>query len=259
MRRVMRAWGVMAKNEITARMSYRFDFVTGIVVSLLGEMLLPVITLVIYSTGAAFPGWSFDEALLIQSIFIMSKAVSSTFFFGMTHIVMEHVREGTFDLFLIKPVPVSLAAVGMSFSVDGICVFAGGLAMFVYSLSKIGGAAGWPQFILVFIMAVLVLLGFTFIMSATMFRWVGNSRIYEIFESLISFGRYPASIYSKAFSAVITYVIPAALLGTIPAEALLRPGGWGNTALASVFAAVFMGAGYLIWRVMLRSYSSAGG
>lgn len=242
-------------------MAYRFDFFTGVLVSLAGEMLLPLITLLIYATGASFPGWSYHEVLLIQAIFILSTAVANTLFFRMVILVMEHVREGTFDLFLIKPAPVSLVAAGMSFSFEGVFVFLGGLGLFIYALSFLPGPGlfAWLQFILVFVLAVAVLLGFIFIMAATMFKWVGNSRLFEIFESITQFGRYPVSIYAKAFQVVITYALPVALLGPIPAAALLKPGSTGNLLLAVIFAAVFCGIGYFIWRLMLRSYSSAGG
>jgi ABC-2 type transport system permease protein len=191
----------------------------------------------------------------------MSTAVANTFFFRLIGIVMENVREGTFDLFLLKPAPVSLVAVGMSFSFEGVVVFLGGLGIFIYALAFLPtpGIFSWLQFVLVFILAAAVLMGFTFIMAATSFKWVGNSRLFEIFESVTSFGRYPASIYSKSFQAVITYVLPVALLGPIPAAVLLKPGSFLNTLLAAVFAVIFWGVGYAIWKLMLRSYTSAGG
>jgi ABC-2 type transport system permease protein len=261
MRRLLRTYRVLIKNELASRMAYRFDFFTGILVSMVGEMLLPVITLIIYSTGAAFPGWSFHEVLLIQSVFIMSTALSGMLFFGVVILVMEHIREGTFDLFLIKPAPVTLLTVGMSFSFEHIFVFSGGLALFIYALSALPspGFLAWVQFVLVFFLAIAVLLGIVFLMAATLFKWVGNSRLFEVFESITQFGRYPASIYSKSFRALITYAVPVALLGTIPASVLLKPDSVSGLLLAGFFAFLFLGIGFSVWKLMLRSYSSTGG
>lgn len=261
MMRLLRTYRVLIKNELTSRMAYRFDFFSGVVVSLIGQMLLPVITLIIYSTGASFPGWSYHEVLLIQSIFIMSTSLSNALFFGVVVLVMEHIREGTFDLYLIKPARVTLLAVGRSFSFEGIFVFLGGLALFIYALSALPAPepAAWVRFVLAFILAIAVLLGITFMIAATLFKWVGNSRLFEVYESIIEFGRYPASIYSKSFRAVITYAVPVALLGTIPASELLKPDSAGGLLLAAVFAFVFLGVGFTVWRLMLKSYSSTGG
>jgi ABC-2 type transport system permease protein len=261
MMRLLRTYRVLIRNELTSRMAYRFDFFSGIVVSLIGQMLLPIVTLIIYAAGASFPGWNYHEVLLIQSVFIMSTSVANTLFFGVVILVMEHIREGTFDLYLIKPAPVTLLAVGRSFSFEGVFVFAGGLALFIYALSAlpIPGALAWVQFVLVFLLAVAVLLGITFLIAATLFKWVGNSRLFEVYESVIEFGRYPASIYSKSFRAVITYAVPVALLGTIPASVLLKPGSVGGLLLAALFAFVFLGIGFAVWKLMLKSYSSTGG
>ncbi|NLA86448.1 MAG: multidrug ABC transporter permease [Clostridiales bacterium] len=261
MRRLFRTYGVLIKNELNSRMAYRFDFFTGLFVSLLGEMLLPVITLVIYSTGAAFPGWSYHEVLLIQSVFIMSTAVANTLFFGVVVLVMEHIREGTFDLYLIKPAPVTLLVIGRAFSFEHVFVFSGGLALFICAVLALPapGILAWVQFVLVFLLAIAVLMGFVFLMAATLFKWVGNSRLFEVFEAITQFGRYPASIYSKSFRALITYAVPVALLGTIPAAALLKPDSTNGLLLAVVFAFVFLGIGFSVWKLMLKSYSSTGG
>jgi ABC-2 type transport system permease protein len=83
--------------------------------------------------------------------------------------------------------------------------------------------------------------------------------LFEVFASITQFGRYPASIYSISFRAVITYAVPVALLGTIPASVLLKPDSAAGLLLAVVFAFVFLGIGFTIWSLMLRSYSSTGG
>jgi ABC-2 type transport system permease protein len=242
-------------------MAYRFDFFTAIFVSLLGEMLLPLVTLVIYSTGAAFPGWSYHEVLLIQSVFIMSTAFANMLFFGVVVLMMDHIREGTFDLYLIKPAPVTLLIIGRSFSFEHLFVFLGGVALFIYALTALPapGLFEWLQFVLVFLLSTAVLLGFVFLMAATLFKWVGNSRLFEVFESITQFGRYPASIYSKSFRALITYAVPVALLGTIPASVLLKPDSITGLLLAVVFAFVFLTIGFSVWKLMLKSYSSTGG
>ena len=49
-------------------------------------------------------------------------------------------------------------------------------------------------------------------MSGTLFKWVGNSRIYEIFNTITQFGLFPKTIYSRAFQNLLTYFIPVAML-----------------------------------------------
>lgn len=261
MSRIYRTFRVLVSNELSARMAYRGDFAIGVVVSLVTQMLLPMMTVLIYGAGASYPGWTLYEALLVQAIFIMSNSVAGIFFFGMVGVVLNHIRQGTFDLFMIKPAPAALLAAGMSFSLDSVFELAGGLLLFIVAYANTGGAdgSGWIKFTIVFVMSILVLLGFTFLISAVLFKWVGNSRMFEIFMSVARFGQYPASVYPKAFRIVISYVFPVALFGSVPAEVLLKPTGTLDVVLAAVFAVVFLGAGYSVWRLMLRIYTSSGG
>jgi len=91
-----------------------------------------------------------------------------------------------------------------------------------------------------------------------MFKWVGNSRIYEIFDSITAFGNYPRSIFSKAFQNLISYIIPIAIIGFFPASALLGKSIDGALAAMGI-CLVFFIFSMLFWRKMLSLYTSAGG
>jgi ABC-2 type transport system permease protein len=75
---------------------------------------------------------------------------------------------------------------------------------------------------------------------------------------MVSFGNFPRSIFSRAFQTIITYIIPIAAVGFLPASVLLgkRPEGIITTgAVCLIF--LFVSGGF--WRLMLKQYTSAGG
>jgi ABC-2 type transport system permease protein len=264
MRRALRIFAVAAKNNLAARMAYRGDFFVGITINVLGELLLPLLTVLIYRSGASFPGWSLYEAMMLQGIFMMSTGLSYALFFGMTGAVMNAVREGSFDLIMIRPAPAALLSVALSVNLENMAVFGSGLLIFLAAASEghiVVTPAGAVWFAVFFLAGIAVMLSFALLMSATMFKWVGNSRIFEIFETISGFGRYPAAIFPGVFRVLITNVLPVAVLGAVPAALLLGkqpPGSWG-LALTALCCAVFLCLGRLAWRVALRSYVSAGG
>jgi ABC-2 type transport system permease protein len=190
--------------------------------------------------------------------------MSYALFFNMTGTVMSAVREGSFDLMLIRPAPAAFLSVMQSLSMEDGVVFLSGLAIFLYAAANLHIALGvasiiWPA--ILFVAGIAVLFGFTLIMSAIMFKWVGNSRIFEIFESIAGFGRYPSIIFPGAFRLIATYIIPVAALGSLPAEVFL---GKQPAALAQLFPVVlccagFVLFGYFIWKATIRSYISSGG
>jgi ABC-2 type transport system permease protein len=116
----------------------------------------------------------------------------------------------------------------------------------------------WLQFGALFVIGLTVMMGIALLMAATSFKWVGNSRIPEIFDSVRSFGKYPQSIFPKAIKVITSYLVPVAMIGYFPAAALL---GRGNTGLfiAVIPCILFMTTGILLYRSMVRLYQGVGG
>jgi ABC-2 type transport system permease protein len=248
------------KIALANRLAYRGDFFLSALIMLLAEFIIPLVTLLIYQTGAAFPGWTLYEVLLIQAIFLLAKGVAQPAFFGMIFNTLVRIREGTFDLLLIKPRSALFMSIVTAFDTEDIGKFIGGLTLFSYALLHLPfpGLWNWLQFFLLFLLSLVVLFSFAVTMAGTVFIWVGNSRVYEIFDCLTSFGLYPVSIFSKPAQIILTAAIPVAMIGFFPAAALLgKPtGALGITAIISLG---FLILSLVFWKTMLKQHTSAGG
>lgn len=244
----------------SAAAAYRPDFFLGLLIHLAGNMLLPLLTILIYANGAAFPGWSFHESLLIQSVFMLSMGVCAPFFGNMVWMTMDYVREGTYDLLMLKPGSPIFITVAGSFGFEHTGALAGGIVMFVYSMANRHAPpfSGMLLFILLFTMGVCLYLGCILLMSAACFKWVGNSRLFEIYDALAMFGRYPSTIFSGTLRAAVTYAVPVAMLGFLPATALLGR-VTGEMLFGSLACLAFLAMGWGVYRRMLYLYQSAGG
>jgi len=103
-----------------------------------------------------------------------------------------------------------------------------------------------------------VMAGINLIMAATSFKWVGNSRIPEIFNSILAFGQYPVSILPKAIKGIVTFIIPVAMIGFYPASALLgRMDAIFLIAVVPCF--LFLYIGVMMYLYMIRLYEGVGG
>ena len=99
---------------------------------------------------------------------------------------------------------------------------------------------------------------FALFMAGLGIVWVGNYRIYDIFMSVIDFGLYPKSIFTKTFQSILTYIIPVSLLASYPASALL--GDLDQSVfMALLSSVVFLLLGFMFYFKMVRNYTSAGG
>lgn len=260
MKRYLLIYKECIKIVFAAASAYRMNFLLNSIIMLLGDILFPLITLLIYGSGAGFKGWTMYEVLLIQSVFTMSMAIADMTFNGIMYSTMSYVREGNFEMVLLMPVDTMFLLMARNFSIDAVGLLIGGLGIFIVALMHIPvpSIIMWFQFGALFLVGLMVMMGIALLMAATSFKWVGNSRIPEIFNSVRNFGMYPQSIFPKTVLVISSYLIPVAMIGYFPAAALL---GKGNNLMfiAIIPCTIFLSLGITLYRSMVRLYQGVGG
>lgn len=248
------------KNEFAFLVAYRGNFIVESIISILSNMVLPLVTLLIYNNGASFEGWNMYEVLLIQSIFIMASGISSIFFIGIVWSTMNHIRAGTLETVLLKPVNCLFYLLASTVNLSSISILLGGIVLFVVSMGHIEtpDIGMWIQSGFFFVAGLFVMLGIRLLMAATTFRWVGNSRIPEMFDSVTRFGNYPRSIFSKEINHLTAMIIPVAMIAAFPTEALLGRGD-KTMYIALIPCMIFFVLGILLYQYMVRLYEGVGG
>ncbi|MCL2181298.1 MAG: ABC-2 family transporter protein [Treponema sp.] len=248
------------KTAIARELTYRLNFILSLLITLGFNILFPLVTILIYRAGASFPGWNFYEVLLMQSVFTLSNGLACIMFSGVLWTTMRHIREGSFEIVLLRPVNPLLFLIVTNFDTGSAGLIIGGGALFGFALSNTGiaSSAAAFQFLLLFAAGFAVMAGMQMLMAATSFKWVGNSRIPEIFDSIMTFGKYPATIFPKAVQAVTAFIIPVAMIGFFPASAIL-----GRLDPSAFFAVIpcflFMIFGIWIYQYMVKLYEGVGG
>lgn len=260
MKRYLRIYKECIKISFASAATYRFNFILDISILLISNLLFPLVTILIYNSGSSYPGWNFYEVLLIQSIFIISTGFADMLFNGILWATMQHIVDGTFELVLIKPVDCTFLLLASNFQINSITLVLGGTVLSVIAIVKLGGVTilGVLASLLLFLGGLLVMLGFAFMMAATSFKWVANSRIPEIFNSAKQFGNYPQSIFPKVLVGVISFVIPVSMIGFFPASALL--GRISITMFLALIPCVLFGLlGIYLFKHMVHLYEGVGG
>jgi ABC-2 type transport system permease protein len=229
-------------------------------ITLFFNLLFPLITILIYNSGASFPGWSFYEVLLIQSIFTLSLGLAWILFSNVLWSTMQYIREGSFEVVLLRPVNPLFFLIATNFDTGSFGLLIGGGVMFGIAISHTGisSPAAVAQFLLLVAAGFAVMTGFQMIMAATSFKWVGNSRLPDILDSIISFGKYPVSIFPRAVKTMASFIIPVGMIGFYPASALL--GRLEPLVIISVVPCVlFMLFGIWLYHYMVKLYEGVGG
>jgi len=87
-------------SELEYKTNILIDLITAIL-SLIGSIFLLSI---FFQNAGSIGGWDFEEALIIQGIYTILNGITNTWFNPNLTEIVKHIREGTLDFVLIKPI-----------------------------------------------------------------------------------------------------------------------------------------------------------
>jgi ABC-2 type transport system permease protein len=245
-------------TSLGAELEYRWNFVLALLSSF-GNLAGSLFGLwLFYRAGAPFPGWTFDQSLVVLGVFTTLTGVSSTVLSPNLSRIVMHVQDGTLDFVLLKPLDAQVQVSVRAFSPWGLpdVVFGAGLA------AVAGARAGaTPTGALAFVAAmtcgVTILYSLWFAVATTSVWFTKIYNATEVLRGLVDAGRYPLSAYPAALRFAFTFVVPVAFLTTVPVDALLGRASPAALVGAAVLAVALLAATRAFWRFALRSYTSA--
>ena len=260
MRRLFAVVRAQLRASAALALQYRLDFVIEGLLALLWMAVTLIPVLVVFGTRPQVAGWTFPEMLLVLGWFVALKGFLEGAISPSLINVVDHVRKGTLDFVLLKPVDaqllVSLAKIEPWRVVD---VF-GALAIFGYAFHQLGHRPSLSQVALaaaLLVAALLVMYSIAILVVAIAFFAVRVDNLLYLFQSIFDVARWPVSVFRGALAIVFTYVLPLALMTTYPALALLgkltAPVALGAVLSTLAFAAFSR----LVWRLSIGKYTSA--
>lgn len=250
-----------------AQMQYRASFALQVLGHFLGSFLDFVAILVLFANVPVLGGWSAPEVALLYGISNLS--------FALTDLVIGHldqlpqiIREGSFDLVLIRPRGTLFQIVTGDFQMRRIGKVAQGAVVLAYALAVL--PVQWtPQRIVVFaatIPAAVVIFSSVWIAAICISFWSPGA---NEAANAVTYGgnfltQYPINIYDRWIRRFLAYVVPTAFVAYFPALYLLgKPDPLGLPAwlgVSSPLVALLSGlVAAFVWRYAVRHYQSAGG
>lgn len=209
-------------------------------------------------------GWRLPEVALMYSIFLMGHAIATAFGTALLR-VPELVREGSFDRFLIRPLPPLFQVVTLpSRGALSSAVLAAGLATAALPAAPVEwGPAAVAVLAAGVAGSAAIQAAFTLLAAATAFWLLAADDLRELLIDLITeFGRYPTHIFGHALQWLL-HLLPAGFIAYYPAAWLLGREGallpaWAGATLSPLAAGLWLWLGLRAWQAGLRRYSSTG-
>ena len=255
--RVMRA---LLHAALALALQYRLEFILEGALSLLwvGVTLVPL--WVVFGNRPEIAGWSFPEMLVVVGWFTLLKGFLEGVVVPSLLGVVEHVRNGTLDFILIKPVDAQLIVSLQKVEPWKLIDLAAALAIFGYAFRALHRAPTAGQIAVALVMlaaSLIVLYAIAIAVISIAFFAVRVDNLLYLFQSVFDVARWPSSVFRGALSVLFTWVLPLALMTTYPALALLGR-LTAQTALGGLAGTVvFALLSRLAWRASLRRYTSA--
>jgi ABC-2 type transport system permease protein len=178
----------------------------------------------------------------------------AAYFFGHFTTLGEVIANGRLDYYLSLPKPVLLHVLASKSLGSGMGDVIYGIGSFI--LSGYLSWDGFLRYVLGVLAGVCIFISFLTIIQSLSF-WLGNTvALSQIaLSALLTFSLYPSALFNSATKFVLLTIIPAALVGTVPAE-FVRSFTWSSLLQMSAGALIFLVLAVSMFRSGLRRYES---
>ena len=248
------------RAAIVEEMEYRSNFFANVLNTLSGLLIALLTVQVFFRQTNESGGWRFEQVLVLLGIFNALEGVVEMVLSPNIGRIVQHIRKGTLDLILTKPVdsqfyisfrhivfwPITDILLGL-----GLVWYGGHLMGLGFSLSNL------LWFLLMFLAALVTLYAIWMLLMTMSFWFVKVENLTFLFTSLFETARFPVNVYKGLLRIFLTYIFPVAVLTTFPAAAFTGRLQAQDALVSILVAAVLVTAARLFWKKALRHYSSA--
>ncbi|HEV8269239.1 MAG TPA: ABC-2 family transporter protein [Thermoanaerobaculia bacterium] len=244
-----------------ARLSYRADFITSVFATFAGTAASLAVVLILFSRFPHLQGWSFPEIVFLYGFSLLPYGLFNVLSVNLYEFSDKYLTEGRFDRILLRPVAPLFQILFETFRIEFFQEVVTGSACVLWAASKLGGLR-LSDIVLLPLWAVFgatIYLSVFAILTATGFWIEDRIGLAPPVFNLISFGRYPITIYDMKIRILLSTAIPFAFASFYPTARALRhpeflPLFWATPFVAALFA----GLAVATWNSGIKRYGSTG-
>lgn len=240
-------------------MEFRANFIAKVLQNLVWMFFFVAILLVIYGNTSNVAGWNRGDAFVLAASCFLLQALMMAFFMSLMELP-SHVRLGTLDYVVTKPIDSQFWVSARRFNFDQIGVMLAGTGMLIAGSLTVKHAImpiQWLGYVILLGVALSIFYSFNLILMTTAIWFVRVDNLWVLGQSILDVARFPTDIYQILVQRLFVYFVPMAFLATIPARQLVMGFDGQMVAIGVGWALVFLVASRLFWRYAVRNYASA--
>jgi len=260
LRKYLKVYKKFLNTSLASEFEYKTNklvYLITAILSLIGSIFL--LSIFFQNTGS-IGGWKFEQALIIQGIYTILNGITNTWFNPNLTEIVKHIREGTLDFVILKPIDsqffISLKKINPSGFLEIMLGFF--LLFFCTRINQINLNLSLLTLSLITIScSICILYSLWFFISTTTIWFVKTWNAIEVLRSFLYIGRFPLNSFSFSLRIFFSVFIPIAFITTIPSEVFLGLSVLWKILLEVIVATVFLITSRKFWLFAIKFYSSA--
>jgi ABC-2 type transport system permease protein len=258
--RHLRLLGAQLRISLLAALEYRVGFWTDGVLGLAWNLGGVVPLLVAFDHRQDVAGWGPWEIVLLTGFFLI---ISGTFASSVQPAIaqsMAHIRDGTLDYVLLRPVDGLLSCLLSAFQPWCLLEVLTGTGLAIVASIQLGLSPSLEQLamlVLVLASGLVSLYAIGVLILAASFRALELENLTFLMETLLDFAHWPISVFRGPLKLVFTFVVPFAVMTSYPAQSLIGELERGQVLGALLSAGTLAVLARMAWLRGVRGYTSA--
>ena len=259
--RYLRLYLYFMQFSFSRALEFRFDFVFRIFMDIIYYAVNIAFYQVLFQHMTTLSGWTESQTMVFVAVFLVVDALQMCLFSNNLFFFPMLINKGDLDYYLVRPVSTLFFVSLREFAVNSFFNVLIAIGIMVWTLYR------FPEPVTI---TRLLMLGFGIAGGTAVFYlvrmvllipvfWLHTSRgLDAIFWSLTRAKERPDGIFTGWVRVIFTSILPFSLMASFPARLFLEPENALGTGLhLCAVIATFSFLVVLLWRLGLRSYSSA--
>jgi len=259
-RKYLKVYTKFLHTSLASELEYKTNILIDLITAILSLMGSIFLLSIFFQNNGSIGGWEFKEALIIQGIYTILNGVTNTWFNPNLTEIVKHIREGTLDFVLLKPIDsqffISFNKINPSGLLEIILGFC--LLLFCIRINQINLNLSFLTLSLITITSsICILYSLWFFISTTTIWFVKTWNATEVLRSFLYIGRFPLNSFSFYLRIFFSVFIPIAFITTIPSEVILGLSPLWKIFLEIIVGVIFVMTSRKFWLFALKFYTSA--
>jgi ABC-2 type transport system permease protein len=258
--RHLRLLAAQLRISMLAALEYRVGFWTDGVLSVAWALGGVVPLIVAFDHRQDIAGWGPWEIVLLTGFYLIMSGTFASSVQPAISEAMTHIRDGTLDYVLLRPVDGLLSCLLAAFQPWCLLEVLTGVGLATVASVQLGLSPSIEQLamlVLVLASGLISLYAIGVLILAASFRALELQNLTFLMETLLDFAHWPISVFRGPLKLVFTFVVPFAVMTSYPAQSLIGELGREQVLGALVSAATLAVLARLAWLRGVRGYTSA--